>query len=124
MKKILCLVLGFMMLFSLTASAGSLENAEMLKTLNLFKGTDKGFELDREASRVEAIVTVVRILGAEAEALEKNYPHTFEDTDIWMDPYVGYALENGITKGVSEKEFAPNDLITENQFITLVLRAM
>lgn len=112
------------MLFSLTASADTLENAEMLKSLNLFKGTDKGFELEREASRVEAIVTVVRILGGEAEALEKKYSHSFEDTDSWMDPYVGYALENGITKGFSEKEFAPNDLITENQFITLVLRAM
>lgn len=112
------------MLFSVTALADTQKNAEMLKTLNLFKGTDKGFELEREASRVEAIVTVVRILGAEAEALEKNYPHSFEDTDSWMDPYVGYALENGITKGVSEKEFAPNDLITETQFVTLVLRAM
>lgn len=124
MKKILCLVLSLIMVFPLMVSANSQGNAEMLKALDLFKGTDKGFELEREASRVEAIVTVVRILGAEAEALDKKYSHSFEDTDSWMDPYVGYALEKGITKGVSEKEFAPNDLITETQFITLVLRAM
>ena len=124
MKKIICLILAFVMLFSMTALADSQKNAEMLKELNLFKGTDKGFELEREASRVEAIVTVVRVLGGEAEALEKNYSHSFEDTDSWMDPYIGYAVENNITKGVSEKEFAPNELITEAQFTTLVLRAM
>lgn len=124
MKKLLCIILAVIMIFPLMVSADSQSNAEMLKALDLFKGTDKGFELEREASRVEAIVTVVRILGAEAEALEKKYSHSFEDTDSWMDPYVGYALEKGITKGVSEKEFAPNDLITESQFITLVLRAM
>ncbi len=124
MKRIICLILAFVMLFSMTALADSQKNAQMLKELNLFKGTDKGFELEREASRVEAIVTVVRVLGGEAEALEKNYSHSFEDTDSWMNPYVGYALEKGITKGVSEKEFAPNDLITANQFVTLILRAM
>lgn len=124
MKKLICLVLAFVMLFSMTALADSQKNAEMLKELNLFKGTDKGFELEREASRVEAIVTVVRVLGGEAEALEKKYPHSFNDTDSWMDPYVGYALEKGITKGVSENSFAPNDLITSNQFVTLILRAM
>lgn len=124
MKKVICLVLAFVMLFSMTALADSQKNAQMLKELNLFKGTDKGFELEREASRVEAIVTVVRVLGGEAEALEKNYSHSFEDTDSWMNPYIGYAVENNITKGVSEKEFAPNDLITSNQFVTLILRAM
>ena len=124
MKKIICIILAFVMLFSMTALADSQKNAEMLKELNLFKGTDKGFELEREASRVEAIVTVVRVLGGEAEALEKKYPHSFNDTDSWMDPYVGYALEKGITKGVSENSFAPNDLITSNQFVTLILRAM
>ena len=124
MKKIICIILAFVILFSMTALADSQKNAEMLKELNLFKGTDKGFELEREASRVEAIVTVVRVLGGEAEALEKKYPHSFNDTDSWMDPYVGYALEKGITKGVSENSFAPNDLITSNQFVTLILRAM
>ena len=75
MKRIICLILAFVMLFSMTALVDSQKNAQMLKELNLFKGTDKGFELEREASRVEAIVTVVRVLGGEAEALEKNYSH-------------------------------------------------
>ena len=63
MKKILCLFIALVMMFPLVVSADTTKNAEMLKALNLFKGTNKCFELEREASRVEAIVAVVRILG-------------------------------------------------------------
>lgn len=57
MKKVLCLILAVIMVFPLMVSANSQGNAETLKKLDLFKGTDKGFELEREASRVEAVVT-------------------------------------------------------------------
>ena len=44
----------------------------MLKTLGLFQGTNKGFELEKTLTREQAITLIVRLLGAEAEAKEKN----------------------------------------------------
>jgi len=65
------------------------DQANVLKSLGLFNGTPKGFELDRQASRVEGGVIMVRILGKEDEALEKNYHHPFKDVPSWADPYIG-----------------------------------
>ena len=46
-----------------------LKAAEALKTLKLFKGTSSGFELDRAATRMEALVMLIRLFGKEEAAL-------------------------------------------------------
>ena len=43
--------------------------ADALHELGLFQGTESGYELDRAPSRVEAGVMLVRLLGAEEDAL-------------------------------------------------------
>ena len=53
-------------------SCTTLQKAEALKTLGLFQGTNKGFELEKTLTREQAITLIVRLLGAEAEAKEKN----------------------------------------------------
>ena len=59
----------------------TLQKAEALKTLGLFQGTNKGFELEKTLTREQAITLIVRLLGAEAEAKEKNLgSHTGEET--------------------------------------------
>lgn len=50
----------------------TLQKAEALKTLGLFQGTNKGFELEKTLTREQAITLIVRLLGAEAEAKEKK----------------------------------------------------
>lgn len=57
----------------------TLQKAEALKTLGLFQGTNKGFELEKTLTREQAITLIVRLLGAEAEAKEKNPEHPFTD---------------------------------------------
>lgn len=57
----------------------TLQKAEALKTLGLFQGTNKGFELEKTLTREQAITLIVRLLGAEAEAKEKNPAHPFTD---------------------------------------------
>ena len=53
-------------------SCTTLQKAEALKTLGLFQGTNKGFELEKTLTREQAITLIVRLLGAEAEAKEKT----------------------------------------------------
>lgn len=64
--------------------------AEALKSLGVFVGTDKGFELERPATRMEAAVMLTRLLGKEEEAREENNPHPFEDVPDCGGFYVGY----------------------------------
>jgi hypothetical protein len=37
--------------------------------------------------------------------------------------YANIAADKGITQGVGDNKFAPDDLVTDNQFATLVLRS-
>lgn len=100
------------------------DQANVLKSLGLFNGTPKGFELDRQASRVEGGVIMVRILGKEDEALEKNYHHPFKDVPSWADPYIGYLYHFGYTQGISPDLYGANGLLTPAQFLTFCLRVL
>lgn len=102
----------------------TLQKAEALKTLGLFQGTNKGFELEKTLTREQAITLIVRLLGAEAEAKEKNPAHPFTDVLAWASPYVGYGYQNALVKCVSETLFGYGKLVTEAQFLTMVLRLL
>ena len=95
-----------------------------LKSLGLFKGvSDTNFDLNREPSRVEALVMLIRVLGKESEVLNGEYVHPFIDVPDWANKYVGYAYENGLTKGISDTEFGSENATSE-MYITFVLRAL
>lgn len=103
--------------------------AEELYELGLFLGNGKlpngspNFELDRTPTRGQALVMIVRLLGAEKEALNGKYSHPFTDAD-WADAYIGYAYANHITSGVSSTKYGTYREITLSQFLTFVLRAL
>lgn len=103
--------------------------AEELYELGLFRGVGSlpdgspNFELDRTPTRGEAVVMLVRMLGAEDEALTGHYSHPFTDAG-WADAYIGYAYTNRITTGVSDTKCDADGYATLAQFLTFVLRAL
>jgi hypothetical protein len=98
--------------------------AVSLKEMGLFKGvSDTDFDLNREPTRVEALVMLVRLLDAEETALEGNWEHPFTDVPAWADKYVGYAYENGLTNGTSATTFG-EDNANAAMYVTFVLRAL
>lgn len=118
-----CLVLSL----SMTSFASRYDaEAEALNSLGLFRGTDKGFELDKAMTREQGVVMIIRLLGKESEALEKNYPHPFTDfrSYTWADPYIGFAYENGISNGISETQFGYGNSMTDAMFLTMLLRVL
>ena len=118
----LCLLAG--MLPAASAASGAHAMAQDLKSLGLFKGvSETDFALDRAPTRTEALVILIRVLGKEQEALSGTWSHPFTDVDGWADAYVGYAYENGLTKGVSATAFG-RDNATCGQFVTFLLRAL
>ena len=97
--------------------------AETLKTLGLFLGSDKGFELERVPSRVEEVVMLIRLLGKEQEAKSGSWTHPFTDVPAWADKYIGFAYENNLANGMSATEFGTG-AATAQMFATFVLRAL
>lgn len=99
--------------------------AEKLQTLGLFKGTDKGFDLERVPTRLEGAAMLTRLLGGEKEAKEKNYGHPFKDADkTWGSHYVGYLYQKKLTKGVSDSEFGCSQALESNSYMTYLLRIL
>ncbi len=128
-KRVLSILLVLVLIFALTpaafaASAAESAAADKLYTLGVLRGTDGGFELDRNATRQEALITVIRLLGREETALSGAYSSSFTDVPAWADGYVGYGVSKGITNGVTHKEFGGDGDIKLVSFITMTLRAL
>ncbi|MBR6747591.1 MAG: S-layer homology domain-containing protein [Clostridia bacterium] len=101
-----------------------LRYAQALREMGLFKGTNAGFELTREATRVEALVMLVRLLGEEDEALASTAKHPFKDVPAWADRHVAYAYARGYTNGISADKYGSDQSATREQYLTFLLRAL
>lgn len=100
------------------------QQADALRQLGLFQGTDTGYELERAPTRIEALVMLIRLLGQEQAALAGDWSHPFTDVPEWAEAYAGYAWENGLTKGVSETLLDAAAPSAAAQYLTFVLRAL
>lgn len=133
MKKILAILLATCMLlssfgvFAYDPAEAELK-ANALNTLGLFKGTDKGYELEKPLTRLEALIMLIRLSGNEMNALypEEEIKSPFTDAPDWEGAasYMAYGYHNKITSGISETEFAPNMEASLQMYITFVLRAL
>ena len=130
MKKIfitLIFLIGVLFALLSTANASNYDHcADELNELGLFLGTENGYELDKPATRAQAVTMLVRLLGKEDEALNNSelYSTPFSDVPEWAAPYIGYAVNNGLVNGMTETTFVPNTNCTAQMFATLLLRAL
>lgn len=130
MKKI-CLTMVVVVVLSMVVTSGQVATtsdydyeADQLKEIGVFKGTDQGYELDRQPTRLEGAVMFVRLLGAEERALMEKNNHPFRDVAAWGDDYVGYLYQRGLTSGVSDKEFGASSPLDGKSYLTFMLRAL
>ena len=134
MKKFVsaCLMAGLLTCAAGAAQVGTINNnypgdteaqAQMLYDLGLFKGTDKGFALEKSMTRAEASMMLTRLLGAEKTALAGNWKHPFTDVPQWADKYVGWLYQNGLTKGVSATLYGSQRNVTCGQYCIFLTRA-
>ncbi|MBQ4556781.1 MAG: S-layer homology domain-containing protein [Clostridia bacterium] len=137
MKKciaILALLLSILMVVSVfgkDAEAITADDAaERLHALGLLAGVGNNadgsvnFDTNGSLTRAQSITQVVRFLGKEKAATSNESAHPFTDLPAWAVPYVGYAYANGVTKGVSNTKFAPDNAMTEAAFLTAILRVL
>lgn len=99
--------------------------ADKLSVIGVFKGTGNGYELDREPTRLEGLIMLIRLLGKEDEALAfKADVPAFIDVPSWGERYTNYAYEEGLTKGIGEQKFGSTDKMNAKSYHTFLLRAL
>jgi hypothetical protein len=131
-RSLLVLVMSFMILLtvgSVVFGAKEMLNqdkADVLKGMQLFQGTDKGYELDKAFTRAQGAVMLLRLIGWEDEAIKVDGNLTFTDVkkSHWAAASISYANSKGLVRGISNTKFAPEELMSGSQFIALTLRAL
>ena len=124
--KVFLLIITILLITNITAFGASYEMyADKLSTIGVFKGTENGYELERQPTRLEGLIMLIRLLGKEAEALKMSQePSAFTDVPDWGRGYVNYAYKNNLTKGLGNGLFGSNDVLNGKSYITFLLRAL
>lgn len=128
LKKLTTAALAAAMLLSAMPTAGAeytkeeTKDADVLYTLGLVQGSDKGYELYRQPTRAEALVMAVRLAGGESDDTE--YIHPFTDIPQWADKHAGYAYAAGIAHGTADGIYGFDQPVSERDYATLMLRVL
>lgn len=94
-----------------------------LMEAGLIQGNEKGLDPLKPMSRLEATTILVRALGYEDEPTQPASQFVDIPDGSWGVKYANIAADKGITMGVGDGKFAPEQRITSNEFATLVLRS-
>ncbi len=98
--------------------------AEALQSAGLLQGNEKGLDLLKPLTRIEAATMLLRAIG-ESETAPDDATQTFDDVppSHWGFGAAAKAQSLGIVNGMGDGTFAPDELVTDAQFSTMVLRA-
>ena len=77
---------------------------------------------NKNITRAEFTTIIVRALGLAQETKESNFSDVSKND--WFNGYVMTATEYGLIQGYDQSSFGPNDLITREQAMTILNRAM
>ncbi len=134
--RILSVVLSLTLLVSLSvitdvvyaddSSNPNLRYAENLKELGVFSGTDNGFELDREPTRLEGVIMLIRMLGYTDSDINKMKSSDCPFTDVpdWAKKYVVLAYKEKLTSGIGGNKFGSDMKLTMRDYSTFMLKAL
>ncbi|MDP4132972.1 MAG: serpin family protein [Bacillota bacterium] len=102
------------------------KEADTLNKLGLFKGTEKGYELEKPVTRAEAITMILRMVGEEKDASLSSGSRNFSDVlpSHWAYTNIGYAAYKGYINGTSDKTFTPDRGVTGQEFVKMLLSAI
>ncbi|MBO4897908.1 MAG: S-layer homology domain-containing protein [Clostridia bacterium] len=137
LKKVLAFVVVFAMMFTFAASANTFpdvpetasyaEAVNILSSLGLMIGDENGnFNPDKILTRAEAATLVVRFRGLESAAEGAKGATEFTDVaaDHWASGYINIATQTGIIVGMGDGTFRPEDQVTYEQIVKMIVAAL
>lgn len=111
----------------ITGSEYYAESADVLSELNIISGyTDGSFGPGKEITRAEMAAIICRVIDKENEAsVSKSYT-VFDDVDNshWAVGYINIASDEGIVNGDGNGKFRPEDNVTYEEAIKMIVCAM
>lgn len=137
LKKVLAFVVVFAMMFTFAVSANTFpdvsatasyaEAVNILSSLGLMIGDENGnFNPDKILTRAEAATLVVRFRGLESAAEGAKGATQFTDVaaDHWASGYINIATQTGIIVGMGDGTFKPEDQVTYEQIVKMIVAAL
>ncbi len=138
LKKTLAVVLAFAMILSMgvistfaysdvEAGTKTDEAVTILSNLNILKGYEDGtFKPDETVTRAEMAAIICRTLGYESQAESSKGTTVFNDVaaDHWASGYVNVAQAQGIINGYGNGQFGPEDKVTYEQAVKMIVSAL
>lgn len=83
---------------------------------------DGSFGIDQNITRAEVAVLAVRMGGNGDNATIADSPFTDVPNDYWAAAPITFCAQNGIMNGIGDNLFAPDENITDEELITLLVR--
>lgn len=137
LKKVLAAVLVFAMVLGTNVFAASFpdldkssnyaEAVSVLYDLGILTGyTDGTIKADGDITRAEFAAIVCRIKGLENAANSAKGVTAFTDVpaDHWASGYINMATQQGIINGMGDGTFAPEENVTFEQAVKMVVAAL
>ena len=103
-------------------SAWYAEAVKFVVTADLFKGTSSNtFSPDLPMTRGMLVTVLARLDGSSEK---DNQPSGYSDVKVntWYTGAVVWATKKGIVKGIGDRKFAPDDNVTREQTVTILMR--
>lgn len=106
--------------FTDIANSWARDEINALADLGIINGfADGTYHPNEYNSRAEIAAILVRAFD-----LESNTTISFNDTkNHWAENYISTAAASGIVKGINADRFAPNEKVTREQLVVMLIRA-
>ena len=138
LKKTIAVVLAFAMIFSMgimstfaysdvEANTTVGEAVGILSNLNILNGFEDGtFKPDDTVTRAQMAAIICRTLGYESQAQSSAGTTIFDDVaaDHWAAGYINVAQSLGIINGYGNGNFGPEDQVTYEQAVKMIVCAL
>jgi len=103
------------------------EALELLTTLEIFEGDEKGnFNPNKTITRAEMAAIVCRAKGLDDAARASKGVTVFNDVSAnhWASGYINLASQSGIINGYGNGQFGPDDELTYEQAVKMLVCAL
>lgn len=126
LRKIAALLAAVMMCVSCTARGAevlteSAPEVQAAAEAGVLVGTDKGYELEREVTRAEALTFIERLSGAEFDNAAYTEP-MFTDTEgHWACDTIEKFGHAGFIEGTGDGRYEPDRTVTAREFMKIFL---
>ena len=92
----------------------------MLRSGYMVGVSDNEFAPNATMTRAMFVAVLYRVAGEQTVEAESGFADV--PADAWYAPAVAWAAENGIVSGTSETTFSPNEPVTREQLVTILMR--